>query len=229
MSADYPDCHGQLSAGFVAGLSALTNCFAFGALIFSGLLHPFLSQGIAASLLTCGATAFVIALTSRFRIAIAAPTAGISALLAVLMASLAPAMSDLPPQQILALAYAALFTATAAVAATLLLLGFIRAGKLVRFIPYPVIAGFMGATGWLVIAGAVKMATDVSVDLVSLPIFAHPREGRLLAILLIWTAVLWVLTKRIKHSLTLPVALILAFTCDGSCPSVFWNFRRGRA
>ena len=200
----------ELSAGFVAGLSALTNCFAFGALIFSGLLHPFLSQGIAASLLTCGATAFVIALTSRFRIAIAAPTAGISALLAVLMASLAPAMSDLPPQQILALAYAALFTATAAVAATLLLLGFIRAGKLVRFIPYPVIAGFMGATGWLVIAGAVKMATDVSVDLASLPIFAHPREGRLLAILLIWTAVLWVLTKKIKHPLTLPVALILA-------------------
>jgi hypothetical protein len=44
----------ELSAGFVAGLSALTNCFAFGALIFSGLLHPFLSQGIAASLLTCG-------------------------------------------------------------------------------------------------------------------------------------------------------------------------------
>jgi SulP family sulfate permease len=200
----------ELSAGFVAALSALTNCFALGALIFSGPLHPFLSQGIAASLLTCGVTAFIIALTSHFRIAIAAPTAGISALLAALMASLAPAMKGLPPEQILALAYAALFTATTAVAVTLLLLGFIRAGKLVRFVPYPVIAGFMGATGWFVIAGAVKMATDVSVDLASLPNFTHPREGLLLGILLVWAAVLWVLTKKIKHPLTLPVALILA-------------------
>ena len=200
----------ELSAGFVAGLSALTNCFAFGALIFSGPLHIFLSQGIAASLLTCAAAAFIIALTSRFPIAIAAPTAGISALLAVMMASLAPAMSSLPPPQMLALAYAALFTATAAVAATLLLLGFIHAGKLVRFVPYPVIAGFMGATGWLVMAGAVKMSTDVSVDLAALAHFAQPREGRLLASLLVWTSVLWVLTKKIKHPLTLPVALVVA-------------------
>lgn len=200
----------ELSAGFVAALSALTNCFALGALIFSGPLHPFLSQGIAASLLTCGVTAFIIALTSHFRIAIAAPTAGISALLAALMASLAPAMKGLPPEQILALAYAALFTATTAVAVTLLLLGFIRAGKLVRFVPYPVIAGFMGATGWFVIAGAVKMATDVSVDLASLPNFTHRREGLLLGILLVWAAVLWALTKKIKHPLTLPVTLVLA-------------------
>ncbi len=200
----------ELSAGLVASLSALTNCFAFGALIFSGPLHIFLSQGIAASLLTCAVTAVIIALTSRFPIAIGAPTAGISALLAVLMASLAPAMSSLPPPQMLALAYAALFTATAAVAVTLLLLGFIRAGKLVRFVPYPVIAGFMGATGWLVMAGAVKMSTDVSLGLAGLTQFAQPREGRLLAILLVWTAVLWVLTKKVKHPLTLPVALVVA-------------------
>jgi sulfate permease, SulP family len=33
-------------------------------------------------------------------------------------------------------------------------------GCAIRFIPYPVIAGFLGATGWLMILGAVQVITD---------------------------------------------------------------------
>jgi SulP family sulfate permease len=200
----------EVGAGAIAALSALTNCFAYGALIFSGPLHPFLAEGIAASLITCFATALVYSLLSRFKIAIAAPIANSSALLAVLTASLAPAIAGLPSGQALALAYAALFVATVSTAAALVLLGTVRAGKFVRFIPYPVIAGFMGATGWLVVVGALKMATDVSVELRSLPNFVHPREGLLLALLLGWTAILWITTTKIKHPLTLPAALVVA-------------------
>src|SRR5262249_56093464 len=108
----WPGVGRELSAGFVAALSALTNCFAYGALIFSGPLRPFLAEGIAASLMTCFATALIYALLSRFRTAISAPIANISALLAVLTASLGPAMVGLPPVQGLALAYAALSAST---------------------------------------------------------------------------------------------------------------------
>jgi SulP family sulfate permease len=200
----------ELGAGFVAGLSALTNCFAYGALIFSGPLHPFLAKGIAASLMTCFACALVVALTSRFRIAIAAPIANTSALLAVLMLSLAPFMIGLPPDQKLALAYSGLFAATVASGAAMLLVGFIRAGKFVRFFPYPVLAGFMGATGWLVVEGAVKMVTDLPIEFRSLPQFNDPHEALLLTILIGWAVVLWIITKKIKHPLALPVALVLA-------------------
>lgn len=206
----WPGLSREVSAGFVAALSALTNCFAYGALIFSGPLRPYLAEGIAASLMTCVATALVYSLTSRFQTAIAAPIANTSALLAVLTASLAPAMMGMAPGEALALAYAALFAATVSAAAALLLLGSMRAGKFVRFIPYPVIAGFMGATGWLVMAGAVKMATDVPVELRALAGFAHPRQALLLTALLGWTAILWVTTKKIKHPLTLPAALVVA-------------------
>jgi SulP family sulfate permease len=200
----------DVSAGLVAGLSALTSCFAYGVLIFSGPLRPFLAEGIAASLITCFACALVTALTSRFKIAIAAPAASTSALIAVLLASLAPHMRELPPDQRLALAYAALFAATAAPAAAMLLFGFIRAGKFVRFFPYPVIAGFMGATGWLVVEGAVMMVTDLPISLPSLPQFVQPHEALLVAMLLVWTAALWAITSIIKHPLTLPVAIVLA-------------------
>jgi sulfate permease, SulP family len=206
----WPGVGREISAGAIAALSALTNCFAYGALIFSGPLHPFLAEGIAASLMTCFATTLVYSLLSRFKTAISAPIANSSALLAVLTASLAPAMVGLPSGQALALAYAVLLIATMSTAAALCLLGLVRAGKFVRFIPYPVIAGFMGATGWLVVVGALKMATDVSIELRSLPNFIQPREALLLAIVVGWTAVLWITTKKIKHPLTLPVALVVA-------------------
>ena len=42
----------------------------------------------------------------------------------------------------------------------LLVLGLARAGAAIRFVPYPVIGGFLGATGWLMISGAVRVITD---------------------------------------------------------------------
>ena len=203
----WPGFGRDVSAGSIAALSALTNCFAYGALIFSGPLHPFLAQGIAASLMTCVATALVYAVIGRFQTAIAAPVANTSALLAVVTASLGPAIAGSAPGDALALALTALFVSTISAAGALLLLGSVHAGKFVRYIPYPVIAGFMGATGWLVVVGAVKMATDVPLAIGSLPEFAQPRGGLLLALLLAWTGILWVATKKIRHPLTLPVAL----------------------
>jgi hypothetical protein len=83
----------EVGAGAIAALSALTNCFAYGALIFSGPLHPFLAEGIAASLITCFATALVYSLLSRFKIAIAAPIANSSARFAVFTGSPSPTLA----------------------------------------------------------------------------------------------------------------------------------------
>ncbi|MBV9518670.1 MAG: SLC26A/SulP transporter family protein [Hyphomicrobiales bacterium] len=209
----------EIVAGFTAALSMLPNSFAYGALIFSGPLRSFLAAGIASALMTCFVSGLAISLTSRFRTAIAGPSGNTAAVVAVLMASLTPAMEGLPPNQRLALAYAALFAATVSTAAALLLVGFVRAGKLGRFVPYPVLAGFMGATGWLMVTGAIRMVTNVPLELRSLAAFAQPREGLLLAALLGWTTILWIVTRRIKHPLVLPAALILAsLTTDLALP-----------
>lgn len=200
----------EIGAGLIAALSAVTSCFVYGALIFSGPLHPYLSEGITASLLTCAATALVVALVSSFRTAIAVPVASISALFAVLMASLGPVIEQTPLDQRLALVMTALFATTAATAIALLLVGFLRAGMLVRFVPYPVIAGFLGATGWLIIAGAVKMTTGIAIGFSTLTQLTQDKAGIELLLLLGWTAVLWVATKKIKNPLVLPAGLVLA-------------------
>jgi SulP family sulfate permease len=41
-------------------------------------------------------------------------------------------------------------------------LGAGKAGRAIRFVPYPVIGGFLGATGWLMVSGASQVITDLS-------------------------------------------------------------------
>ena len=50
--------------------------------------------------------------------------------------------------------------ATALTGILLFGLGLARAGGAIRFIPYPVIGGFLSATGWLMVSGAVHVITD---------------------------------------------------------------------
>ena len=85
-----------------------------------------------------------------------------------------------------------------------------RLGKLVRYVPYPVVAGFLAATGWLMLAGAIRMTTGVTLSWTTLPSLVEPQSASLLGVTIIWAAALWLLTARIKHALVLPLALVAA-------------------
>ena len=54
--------------------------------------------------------------------------------------------------------------ATALTGILLCVLGFTHAGRAIRFVPYPVIGGFLGATGWLMVTGAIQVVTDQQAD-----------------------------------------------------------------
>ena len=45
------------------------------------------------------------------------------------------------------------------------ILGQFRLGKLVRFIPYPVVGGFLAGTGWLIVKFSFSMMTDQDLTL----------------------------------------------------------------
>ena len=48
-------------------------------------------------------------------------------------------------------------------------LGWLRQGSLVRYIPYPVIGGFLAGTGWLLFQGGLGVMSDASLTLAHLP------------------------------------------------------------
>lgn len=85
------------------------------------------------------------------------------------------------------LSLAALMVATLATATALFALGWGRLGKLVRFVPYPVMAGFLASTGWLIITGGLRLASDVPLTLSS--VLSFPRADLFLGLAALWACV----------------------------------------
>jgi sulfate permease, SulP family len=211
----------NVGGGLIGSLAMLAPAFSNGALIFTGPLQPFLGQGVAAALITTAVTSIFVALTSNFPSAVAGPVGNTSALLAAVMITLAPVLSAMPPAQALALALAGLGSAALLTGLALFLLGWRRLGKMIRFVPYPVVAGFLAATGWLIMSGAIRMATGVPLSRSTFGTFAEPHVALLLSLTVLWAATLWLLDWRSKNPLTVPLALVVAILLTHGIVTLF--------
>src|SRR5665647_1392062 len=137
-------------AGAVVGIFAILTYVSYAALIFSGPLAPWLGYGIAATFITGAIGGAVTSWRSSLPFAIAGPDSASCAVIAALVAALAArfwpngADDGLLPASLVMLALSSVLTG-------LLLwgLGIARLGRAIRFIPFPVIGGFLGATGCL--------------------------------------------------------------------------------
>jgi SulP family sulfate permease len=49
----------------------------------------------------------------------------------------------------------------------LCVLGLAKAGRIIRFVPYPVLGGFLGASGWLIVAGAFQVTAGHRLNLIN--------------------------------------------------------------
>ena len=67
--------------------------------------------------------------------------------------------------------------ATAATGIVLCFIGVTRAGRAIRFVPFPVIGGFLGATGWLMITGAMQVVTDRAPTFVTIGSYANSQTS----------------------------------------------------
>jgi SulP family sulfate permease len=200
----------DVTAGLVTSTLSLAYCFSFGALIFAGPLEPFLGQGVASALICSAITCLIISSTSGFRISVSGPDGNTAALTAVMMTALAPLLASQAGDGALYLGLAALAVVSIFTGIALYLLGRNRLGRLARFIPYPVLAGFQAASGWVMATGAIRMATGTPVRLATLSSFFTGETVAMLAATVAWALLLSQLTARIKHVLTLPIALAAA-------------------
>src|SRR4030095_12432893 len=77
------------------------------------------------------------------------------ALIAASIAATVPAGTG--REALYATVIAAIVLTTLLTAATFLLLGQFRLGALVRYLPYPVLGGFLAGTGWLLVLGGGRL------------------------------------------------------------------------
>ncbi|MBX3010401.1 MAG: SLC26A/SulP transporter family protein [Caldilineaceae bacterium] len=202
---------GDVLAGLVVSLVAIIFNISYAALIFTGPLAEYLPFGITASLLALSISAIVVPLFSSLPILCAGPDSLTAAVVALITANAAAAL--VASGQTAALFPTILLTfvfATTSTGVVLWLAGRFQLGHWVRYIPYPVIGGFLAGTGWLVTRGGIKVMTAV------------PLEWHELDRLLAWDAlVLWgpglffglallLLSRFYKHFLLIPIFVLAA-------------------
>lgn len=151
-----------IAFGLVAGIDGLGTSVAFAALIFAGTLSAGFSTGVSAMLLSCVILAGYLAWRSRYPASLAQVQETSIAILAAAVTSAASTMTDAGSDEKIATAFAILVVSTLGTGVLFYLSGRFRFGVLVRFLPYPVIAGFLAGSGWLLLDGALVMITNQS-------------------------------------------------------------------
>jgi SulP family sulfate permease len=100
---------------------------------------------------------------------------------------------------------------TALTGLLLCVLGFTHAGRAIRFLPYPVIGGFLGATGWLLMTGAIQVVTGQRPTLDNVNAFAHIDVLTKIAPGIVVAVILFALLRRYtKSPFVIPGVLLTA-------------------
>jgi SulP family sulfate permease len=200
---------GAVLSVLTVSLFSIVLMISVAAMIFSGpALVGFLRQGIGLSLFGGVVLGVVGAFGTSYRGTISHPQDVTGVILALSAAAIAARLIGQEPSTLYAtvavlIAIASVVTGIAFTAA-----GAFRLGVLARFIPYPVMGGFLAAAGYLMVAGAVRMVSGQATSLAEL---ARPEAAwRWLPVLLFAVAMLWV-ARRSGKTLALPAMLALAF------------------
>jgi len=143
---------GEIWGGFAAMLVALPSGIAFGLAIFSPLGTAYVAQGAMAGIvgaIALGIVAPVFGGAPRLITAPCAPAAAVMMALAGELANDGLGGKPMAAGEVIAL----LALVGAGCGLLQLLYGAAGGGRLIKYIPYPVVSGYMGAVGMLIIIG----------------------------------------------------------------------------
>jgi sulfate permease, SulP family len=200
----------DLFGGAISGVVSVVYCVSYAAFIFSGPLAPWLGYGIAATFISTAIGASVVALRSSLPFTIAGPDSSTSVVTATLVAAFVEwLVANGAADHVLAPTLFLLALSSALVGILLCGLGLAGAGRAIRFVPYPVIGGFLGATGWLMVSGASQVITDTRLAADNIHALLSPASLSKLTAAAAIAVLLYFGSRRFGNPLVL-LALILA-------------------
>src|SRR5688572_23057637 len=175
----------------------------YGALLFAGPLERFLGYGLTIALIAL-AVGSLVGWASREKALIAGADSNSTSLLASALAGLGAA--GLAPDDTLQVALAVVFATSLVCALTFFLLSQRGRANIVRFVPFPVMAGFLASSGWLLAVGAMTIVIGTPLALesaVTLILGAWEHVSAAVAVALVLVA----LSSRLPGSVLMPVVI----------------------
>jgi len=200
----------SIVGGGVIGFFEVVYAISMAGLLFSGDLQPYLTDGIGIALITAAVTLVLTSLLTSTPVVIGNVQVSFIVIINVAITAIVTS-SAVPPESLLPTVLVTISLSTLMQGALFFALGYYRLTDLVRQIPYPVIAGFLGGLGWLVILGAVETMSGIPVEVDTLLDLIQPETLILWLPGLIIGLVLFVVSRRVQHFLAIPLTLVGCF------------------
>ena len=200
-----------LTAGLIIGITDVSLEISLAALIFSGVLAPYVAYGIGFVLF--GAFTFFLlgALTSSIPGTMTIPQDTPAAILALIATGIIVNMgASASLEKTFTTVVVAIIVTTLSTGVLFTVFGRFKLSGFARFIPYPVVGGFLAGTGWLLAAGSFSVMTGMPItlgnfkDLFQTEVLVHWIPGLVFAVALLMTL------RRSSQTLVIPGMLVLS-------------------
>lgn len=190
------------------GLLTVTSAVSFGTVIFAGDLAPALPFGIGLLLFSSIIISAIITSFSSYPAIVATIAESTVPIFSLVARQIVEQMPNASLEQKL-FTVVATFILNSFITGTIFLgLGWFKLGSFVRFIPYPVVGGFLAGTGVLLLKASLQSVSGLD----SQSIAAYFQLNALLQWVpgLIFAAVMFLLPQRITHTAVYPSILAAA-------------------
>jgi SulP family sulfate permease len=201
----------SVNAGLINGILLISVQISLAALVFSGSLHDYVSYGIGFVLAGAFVIGIVAAMAGSYPGTVAAPQDAPVVILALMASTIA---ANIPASEgaesIFITVVAATVISSLLTGAFLWTLGRFRLGNLIRFIPYPVIGGFLAGTGWLLLMGGLGVLTGESPGISNLSYLLQPEMLMRWLPSLVFAILILLILRRFHHFLIMPALILTA-------------------
>ena len=209
----------SLAAGVIIGAVEAVLAIAFAAFVFGGLLVSRLADGIGLYLVAAALTLGILAWRAGRRGVVGSVQDAAAAVLAVVAATTAAKAADIArvaqatglkdyeTPDVFLTVIAATLVVTILCGVVFLALGTFRLGNLVRFVPYPVVGGFLAGTGWLLFKGGIYVASGIEVHLRTVGLMLHSEALKHSLTALAFGLILLFAVRWVKKPLVIPIVL----------------------
>lgn len=185
-------------AGIISGIDNVGFSIALASLMFAGPLGGGLGIAASAAMLATAMLGVALGAASGLR-------GNVAHVQDIGVAVLAPALATmamtpgLAPESAIATAFAIVAVSSLATGALMFLTGQLGLGRLVRFFPQTVVAGFLAGTGWLLVASGIAVAAGLPMNGLWNPSAWSGEQLVRVAPALGFALALWIILPRIKH------------------------------
>lgn len=197
--------------GLLQGSLVIIICISLASLIFTETLRIYLLNGIYIALITSIILYLVVGIIGSFPLAVSLTQDKPIIILSLVSMGIA---HEFTAQHIttspLSTIWAAIIITGFITGFYLFMMGVFRWGNIIRFVPFPVIGGFLAGTGWLLLLGSFSVMTGKELSIGLLPSLFDSNFISLWIPGTLFGLLLFYLEKKLSYALLIPFMIVLA-------------------